>query len=255
MNTTQRTKHYLFHSWSHKHPLHRTLVKLANRGLRTVPISLKYLFSRKIRATRFPYALVMEGNCVVQIGAPADTLHSGRSRGMGLTLCTGSSGRSIVIEPEPRSCREFRAAASTLGVKNVEVLNYAVTDTPQELVLRVNPLHPATNFIEGRAGYTAEEVSRFDAHPIEGRPLETLLREAGLAQTETIKVLSITTNGAEKEILRGATDVLPRVEHIALAGIDRNLYEGFMADLGFEFVSFDDRGITYRNTRFEGRRA
>jgi hypothetical protein len=62
-------------------------------------------------ADAMPYTLVGPGDVVLQVGAPSDTLRSGRSRGMHLALRTAPTGRAVIIEPEPSSAAAFVDAA------------------------------------------------------------------------------------------------------------------------------------------------
>src|SRR5690349_12910453 len=101
--------------WDHRHPAHRTAVRAANRALASVPLRLKYRAGARLRLGRLPYSLIGPGDVVVQVGAPSDTLHSGRSRGMHMAL-RSVGGRAIVVEPDPGSAEEFRKAAAELGL-------------------------------------------------------------------------------------------------------------------------------------------
>ena len=64
---------------------------------------------------------------------------------------------------------------------------------------------------------------------------------------ERVDLVSITTNGAEREILRGCRHLISKgVPYVCLA-LTGPGHEALMDELGYEFLSFDDRGATYRH--------
>ena len=75
--------------------------------------------------------------------------------------------------------------------------------------------------------------------------LDNIVQSAGL---DHIDLVSITTNWAEEEILEGMEKIIERrVEYICLAyGKDGEFYSSKMNALGYEVLSHDDRGVTYR---------
>lgn len=234
------TARRFFHRWDHRHGLHRSLVKAANRGLRQLPLEIKYSVMRRRKASEKPYDLVNEGDLIVQVGAPFDTLHSGRSRGFHLALRAGPSGSSIVVEPHPVSVSEYRKAARKFDL-DMEVVEAAVASEKGMVTLRFDPQHPATNFVDGVAEYSEDEKGRFETVEVKSDQLDLLVGNLD----RNVRVLSITTNGAEFLALDGAAELLKRTEFVALAGPDRGVYDKPMEALGFKFLSFDDRGVTY----------
>ena len=74
-----------------------------------VPFRLKYAIGQHLRRGRPPYELVRNGSVVVQVGAPRDTLRSGRSRGMHFAL--RAQGISKVIATHLRSGAKRKIAA------------------------------------------------------------------------------------------------------------------------------------------------
>ena len=237
------TKQRFFHYWDLRHSFHRTVVKSANRVLSLVPAQPKYLVMGKKKEREAPYSLVREGDVVVQVGAPFDTLHSGRSRGFHLALRAGTSGESIVIEPHPVSVGEYREMASKFGL-NMRVIEGAVADSEGQLDLLYDPVHPATNFIDGVAEYAEDEKKRFERRQVRSDRLDDLVGSID----RQVRVLSITTNGAEFIALDGAPELLSMTDYVALAGPDRTVYDEPLGALGFSFYSFDDRGVTYKRS-------
>lgn len=231
--------------WNHLHPAHRTLVKQANRVLARLPLALKYRVGARLRRGRPPYSLVGPGDVVVQVGAPADTLLSGRSRGMHLALRT-RGGRAIIVEPDPESARQFEAAARELGLDHVTVVNSGAWHSPSTLELLVDPTHPATNFVAGTVDYDDERLADYTAVTV---PVDTLdsIVSGVLGGPGQVRLLSVTTNNSEREILRGVDGLVGSgLKYLCLARTgDGDEYDDLAEGLGFERLSFDDRGFTY----------
>jgi hypothetical protein len=60
-----------------------------------------------------------------------------------------------------------------------------------------------------------------------------------------VRVLSITTNNSEREILQGIDRLLDAgLQYLCLARTGEG-YDDLATDLGFEFFRSDDRGFTY----------
>lgn len=235
----------VFHRWNHRHPAHRGFVRAANRTLQLLPMQIKYGISTRIKSRELPYSLVRPGDTIVQVGAPFDTLNSGRSRGFLLALAA-KRGRALIIEPHPVSCAAYRGAGKRFQLANFEVHQVAVNSVDGAHVeLLFDPSHPATNFVDGFADFTEEERQRYESMSVEGTTLDTLATNLD----GQVKVLSITTNGAEQMILGTAPGLLARTDYVSLAPPDRELFDRLLAEHGFEFMSFDDRGVTYRHTQ------
>lgn len=229
--------------WNHAHPVHRTLVKTANRGLARIPFEQKYRATQRLRDGKPPYSLVGPGDVVVQIGAPADTLLSGRSRGMHLAL-RSRGGKAIIVEPDPDSAEEFRVRARELGLDHVEVVNAGAWSAPSTLKLLVDPSHPATNFLDGTVDY--DDARRADFTEVEV-PVWTVdqIVEQVLGRVVPIRLLSVTTNNSEREIVRGIDKVLDAgLKYLSLARTGEH-YQEMVEPLGFSFLANDDRGYTF----------
>lgn len=232
--------------WSHRHPVHRHGVRAFNGIVSRVPFKLKYGVGTRIRRMKPPYCFVEDGSVVVQVGAPSDTLHAGRSRAMSFALLTRPRGTVVVVEPDPGSVQKFRALADRQGLSHVIVHQVGAWSNPGCLELSVDDNHPATNFTTRCAEYGAEELRRFRTVTIEADTIDNILE---LDKIQQVDVLSITTNGAEKEILKGATRAMKRgITYIALAQTGPNLIE-LMESYGYSIISYDDRGYTFSRTR------
>lgn len=229
--------------WSHQARLHRGVVKVANRLLALIPLRLKYSIGAWVRRGKAPYGLV-RGRVCVQVGAPADTLHAGRSRGFYFGLLAGSEGRVLIIEPDPASAAEFERVLGRANIGNTIVCNRAAWDRPAEIELCVDPRHRATNFVHGLVPYSDDRLADYEVVSVPAAPLDDILEEVGFTEPD---IISITTNWAEKRILAGMQRALARAEYVALAmGPEGELYEDLMREHGFVHHAHDDRGATYR---------
>jgi FkbM family methyltransferase len=228
--------------WSHEAAVHRYAVRLANAVLRLVPFRAKYFFGMLLRRRRFPYALIRPGDAVVQVGAPRDTLRSGRSRAFYFSLLVGPSGRAVVVEPDAESALAFRAAAARYHVGNVTVIEAGAWSQDTMLRVYVDDAHPASNFTDGAKRYDERRLRDYRIVEVPAVRLDRALARLGI---EHIRLISITTNGAEREILGGLSDMLgPRLEYVALADTGA-VDERTMEEYGYRPAAHDDRGRTY----------
>jgi FkbM family methyltransferase len=229
--------------WSHQHPLHRLLVRTLNRVLSRIPLRPQYMLSQILRRNKMPYKLVGSGSTFVQVGAPSDTLRSGRSRGLHLALRTRhGGGLAIIVEPDPTCAEAFRVAAERLGLDHVSVVNCGAWHEAGSLNLLVDPSHPATNFVEGCVDYSSDRLADFRPVTVPVDTLDHILFAHGVRD---IDLISITTNGAEPDILKGMSGVVAGgLKYLSLACTGPG-YDQIVKDLGFEFLAFDDRGYTY----------
>ncbi len=239
-------KVYWRHRWSHLNPIHQFLVRWYNRVLGLVPFSIKYGIGKRLRGGRPPYCLIGKGSRVVQVGAPRDTLAAGRSRAVYFCLRAGPTGRVIIVEPDPDNTGELQRELDKRRIGQASIHTCAAWSEKATLRLRVNPKHPATNFTEGCADYSAEDLEAFQLQEVEADSLDNILAREGI---DGVDLVSITTNGAEIEILRGLGSTLGRngVSYVAVARTgERAEFEGFLNELGFAFLTYDDRGFTFR---------
>lgn len=218
-------------------------MRWANKLLLIIPFKFKYMVAIKIKKSKMPYSLV-SGKTVVQVGAPYDTLNSGRSRGMMFSLLAGKKGRVLIIEPVQKSVVEFRRRLEQMDVENTKVLQMGAWSSKTESVINVDIDHPATNFTENTVDYSKERVSEFSQVKIDVDTIDNILINSRL---ENVDLVSITTNWAEEEILKGMTAVLKvGVKYVCLAyGKNGEDYKSTMSGLGYSVLSHDDRGVTY----------
>lgn len=243
-----RRRRYLRFLWSHESFLHRRAVRLANGVLARIPFRLKYALGARLRRGRPPYDLIRPGDVVVQVGAPHDTLRSGRSRAFYFGLFAGPAGRAIVVEPDAASAQALERAARAHGHGNVTVVRAGAWKERTTLRIHVDDRHPASNFTAGSKRYDEQRMRDYRTVEVPAVRLDEALRELGV---EAVRLVSITTNGAEREILEGMTGLLgPGAPYVALA--DTGAYDpAALEAMGYRLLSFDDRGRTFEPTRPE----
>ena len=164
---------YFRHRWDHKLAVHRAAVRLYNGVLKHVPFGMKYGWGQNMRRKKIPYSILNESSTVVQIGAPADTLHAGRSRAMHFALLV-PKGRLIVIEPDKASADQFRSICKERALTNVSVHAVGAWSTKKRLKLFVDPRHPATNFTEGLTDYDEDRLKDFISEEIDVDTLDNI---------------------------------------------------------------------------------
>ena len=212
-----------------------------------IPYPVKYGVGTAIRRKRFPYAVIRPGDVVVQIGAPRDLVKSGRSRAVHFARLVGN-GKVVVLEPDPDSVKALEAFFRDNGLANrAVVVAKGAWSSLTNLEFLSSDEHPASNLL---AEYEVDVVKPDDYAnrgykrilvPVD--TVDNLLRNAGV---KTPRLISITTNGAEREILAGMTEVVAAgCEYISLA-VTATGYIEAMAEIGYELVSHDDRGFTFR---------
>jgi FkbM family methyltransferase len=159
---------------------------------------------------------------------------------------TRAGGRVLVVEPDPANADEFRRAVRQRNLPHVEVVCAAAWSERASLVIRTDPQHPAATFTDGCTAYKPSELARFQEVRVDAAPLDELIEHAGL---DRVDVVSITTNGAEAEILRGLRRTLERHRPYVCLARTAGSYADLMSHLGYELLDEDDRGFTFRNPR------
>ena len=210
-------------------------------SLRWVPRAALYRAGLWLRRGSWPYSAVREGDVVVQIGAPSDLLRVGRSRAAFFAMLVGPTGRLYVFEPEPRSAAAMAEHLRRAGLADrVSVIAKGCWSEKRTLRFWSNPDHPASNLLEDVSEWSEPELRARGYRPSDV-PVTTV--DEVLCSEARVRLVSVTTNGSEEEILAGATQTLACTDYLALAdtgpGI-RALSERF----GFRNVAMDDRGFT-----------
>ena len=230
-------------SWSRELKAHRLAVTIYNFTMRMVPFRIKYGIGGWARRARAPYCLLGNGSIVVQIGAPFDMVFSGRSRAVYFGILAGQKGKVVVVEPDARNLRAVEDYAKRHGITNMVLCPKCAWSEKRELKFYINDWHPASNFTEGCKSYGSARLKSFRILVL---PADTIDNILGDLDIKFIDLISITTNGAEREILDGMKQTLARgVQYISLARTGDDYIE-LMKDAGYILHSYDDRGYTFQ---------
>lgn len=245
--TTANHKEYWRFKWSHDLTLHRLTVRFYNRVMRLVPFEIKYSVGQKARQNSFPYRLVKVGATVVQVGAPQDTLHAARSRGMYFSLFAGSAGKVVIIEPDADSIQVFETIKTRHQLNQIILCSTAVWSDKRLLKIYINDAHPASNFTEGTKQYDPERLKEYRVVEIPANTIDNILADHDIHRVDLV---SITTNGAEREILKGMKKTIAAgLPYISLARTGQNYVE-MMDSFGYVLFTHDDRGFTFKQRPF-----
>jgi len=175
-------------------------------------------------------------------------LWAGRSRAIYFGLLAKENGKVLVVEPDQENIRELRQIVSKQGLTNIILALRAAWSAQKTLKMRINSRHPAANFIEGTKTLTADHLAEFRQVNIPADTLDNILDANNI---EHLDLVSITTNGSEHEIIKGMVKAIARgIPYISLAYTDN--YIELMQAIGYEMHTYDDRGITFRQSRILG---
>jgi FkbM family methyltransferase len=152
-----------------------------------------------------------EGDTVVDIGA-----HMGRYT-ITSSKSVGSSGKVIAVEAHPYNYRILQHNLSLNKLTNVNALNWAVFSKKARLKLYLPDeylgytMHHSlmTNYLTAK--YNKEIERRYIE--VEADTLDNLLKSRGINQVDWIK---IDVEGAEYEVLKGATEILSANKSISI---------------------------------------
>lgn len=225
--------------------LFRPLTVLFNKTLALLPYGPKYALGTRLRRDKTPYNLIESGDVVVQVGAPRDTLLAGRSRAVYFARLVGE-GRVVVVEPDPDNVATLRRFVERAGLgSQMSIHACGAWSETTELTFLSSPSHPAANVLEG-VQEISEEVRaarHYREVTVPVRALDEILDEENVAVP---KLVSITTNGAELEILDGMRRTIGRgCPYISLASTGEGYLES-MTERGYEYFARDDRGYCFR---------
>ena len=219
--------------------MHGVLRKAAYSVLFRLPDRPKYVLGDIWRRFRRPYRLLDKGDTAIQVGAPWDTLKAGRSRAAYFARFVGDSGQVIAVEPEKSNVEALRHFANRHSLPQLSIVNSALWSEKAKLRFLFDPEHPAANLVEAVLVEGRDRSGMKTTH-VEADTLDNLLANTGIRK---IKLLSITTNGSEIEILRGALNTLMHVEYVSIITPDA---AELLSDHGFNACGEDDRGYLFR---------
>lgn len=231
--------------WSHHSRIHVAIVKMVNRVARMVPWSVKYSVLPRLKRRSYPYCLLKSGDTVVQIGAPLDTMETGRSRAILFAHFVGDTGKVVVVEPDSASAIKI-AELNRKGRYSQIVLEKMGAWTEETVLdFYIDEEHPATNFTGEARNYDSAVMEKYTHVHIPVDSLDNILSRRN--RSGPIKLISITTNGAEENILTGMEETFKTrdIEFICLARTGDGYHE-LMATYGYDLHAYDDRGYCYR---------
>jgi FkbM family methyltransferase len=223
----------------------RRLTVAYNALLSRLPYGLKYPLGGILRRGRAPYCFLEKGDVAVQVGAPRDILHAGRSRAIHFARLVGT-GTVVVVEPDAENCAALRQFVQEVGLERQIVLfECGAWHTSTTLTMLSSDTHPAANVIVG-----VQEMSEATQHErgyrkieVPVRSLDDMLAETGVSRP---KLVSITTNGSELQIVEGMRRTINAgCCYISLASTGDG-YIDRMRQHGYEYVARDDRGYCFR---------
>ncbi len=229
--------------------LWRALTRPAAAVLQAMPVKTKYQIGLWRRRDRHPYCVIKPGDVVVQIGVPSDLLAVGRSRAAYFLHLVSGGGKLVIMEPDKINCDFFAKFASDLGMsEKLVVVPAGGWSENKTLKFFQSREHPASAVLLELAHATESEMRRrgYTEMLVPVRTVDDVLSEHKLPLP---KLVSITTNGAEIQILEGMEKLFSKgaPEYISLA-ITGDGYAEKMSTLGYSHHADDDRGFTFRRT-------
>lgn len=211
--------------------------------LMALPTNLLYRLGVLMRENSYPYSLIKEGDIAIQVGAPRDLLRIGRSRAVYFAMMVGQSGRVYIFEPEPNSARAMQEFLSGAGLSDrTRVVSKGCWSSERVLRFWSNPNHPASNLLEDVSEWSEAELRARGYEPSEVpvTKIDAIMKAEGVEQ---VKLISVTTNGSEEEILKGANTTLGSTDYLALADTGPEIH-ALSEQYGFRNIALDDRGFT-----------
>ena len=225
-------------------PVFRFFTISFNLLTRLVPFRLKYGVGMWLRRNHAPYRFLQPTDTVVQIGCARDILLSGRSR---VVYLSGKvpQGKVVLVEADADNCETLRRIVSRHRIENIEIVECGAWNGPGQLRFLSSPKHPAANLFVG-AQDVPEDIARgraYESTLIEVDSIDNILRRLDVSLPSLV---SITTNGAELQILAGMRQTIAQgAAFISLASTGEGFHQR-MDELGYEYIARDDRGYCFR---------
>lgn len=151
------------------------------------------------------YLAVNKGDTAVQVGTP--NVYTMRR----FSRLVGKTGRIIIVEAEPGNAKVLESALLSMPNKNVTIVNKGAWSKPGTMKLEKSDEFKGDHkisvddvFVDN--DYRTEFSSSVE---IEVDTVDNILAELGC---KSIDYLSITVNGAELEVLKGATQIIDQSE-------------------------------------------
>ncbi len=207
----------------------------------------KWYYSRAVRdfweADLEPIRyLVKPGDFVIDIGANVGDYTTF------LASLVGEHGKVYSIEPIPETFQLLSGVVGTLGLKNVQLLNYAISANDGSAVMEV-PLHDygIPNFYQARIVVNAKFPTRLRQYMVHVRSIDSLFTEL----PNTVSFVKCDVEGHELAVINGASEFLRKSKPAWLieVGGDPSDANSAARDL-FSFL----RAHNYRAYWFDGER-
>ena len=170
-------------------------------------------------------------------------MHSGRSRAILFAHMVGAEGEVLVVEPDSASHKLFSSLFNKGTYRQVKVEKGGAWNSNTTLSFFVDPKHPATNFTGDARTYSEDVMKKYKRVDVSVDTVDSIVDRHCISET---KLVSITTNGAEENILEGMRETLKSTQYICLARTGDG-YHDLMERYGFQLYAYDDRGFTYKN--------
>jgi FkbM family methyltransferase len=190
--------------------LYRTALRPLFQALPAESPVRRRLRSSYLRRVNAPpvWLVVNRGDTVVQVGTPNVATVERYARAMGPT------GRLVVIEADGANAARLAAFVTEQGWTNVTIVNRGAWSSAGTLALSRSP-HAGDHKI-AVPGVVMDndfkpENEQYDTVTIEVCTLDQVIADLKL---ETVHYLCVTVNGAELEVLRGAGNVIGRVQRV-----------------------------------------
>jgi FkbM family methyltransferase len=199
----------------------------------------RYVLANEVHRRLHPFQFLRPDDVVVHVGFDRVYLHTGQSHPLVMAGLLHGSGEIVCVDPDPRNVQAMRGYADTDDIGHLHVVEGAVWKEPADLEFVFaegwSPMSVAREVADGFPG--GDAPTRGIVSKVRAAPLIDLV---GPEIHRRVTYLSLTTNGAEPEILKGAADLLDRPQlRIALA-------------LAFEHFSYTIRKRVCEDLRQEG---
>jgi len=187
-----------------------------------------------------PLELALDkGDVGVQVGTPWPRTMKR------LRKAVGPDGAIVIIEAEPENFKRLSDVRDVEGLGNVHIVNYAGWSRDESGELTLSPAFSGDHKI-AVDGVSIDndlrpENTEMTTVPCEFRRIDTVLAELGI---QHIDYLSVTVNGAELEVLKGARGTLESSPDIRVFSKGHSLTDdnipinrpirAFLAELGFK---------------------
>lgn len=192
------------------------------------------------------FRILAEGDSVIDVGANVGYF----SLLMG--LIAGPQGHVLAFEPGAENVQRLRANLALTGIENVTVVETAASAEPGELTFFINSDNAGGCALWDPAQYPGNVKCQETPLPlrIQATTIDAEMERSGLAVPKLIK---IDTEGAEHEVLKGASKLLAtgKVPYIVAElhefGLDKMgssqmALREFMAQFGYETFAMYNSG-------------